>query len=111
VLARFSDEPVALLDLDLRHLAATERYAAQLGTTRAQVMGGPLAPMAMEADALRDALARVLFGEIDYCQVAITPLGDPASRTMVQAAMVREADATPRCVVVVTHELSTRHTA
>jgi excisionase family DNA binding protein len=98
-------DAAAILDLDLRHVVATDAYASHLGVERDALVRGALAPMARDDVVLRDALARVLFGEIDYFELPIEPVTDGSPRVMVHAGMVREADATPRCVVVVTHSL------
>lgn len=97
------DDAVAVLDLDLRHSWVTTSYAALFAAQPACLHRTPLAPMASAADVLRDALARVRFGEIDYCHLQIEPVATPGTRVMLHAAMVREPDATPRCLVIVAH--------
>jgi excisionase family DNA binding protein len=99
------DDAVALVDLQLRHLAATDEYHRLLGREQSELVPAALAPMARDAQTLRDALSRVLFGELDYCQVPIVPVSERGRPTMLHAAMVRADDATPCCLVVVAHAL------
>jgi hypothetical protein len=96
------DDAIAVLDLDLRHVAVTDAYAELLGAEPATLLTTAIAPRAANADEIRDALARLLFGEIDYCVVpaAISATGTPV---LLHAAMVREPDATPRCIAVTAH--------
>ncbi len=108
LLAEAGDHAAALLDLDLRHLAVTDAYAALFSSERDALIGAPFAPLALEDEALRDALARVLFGELDYCQVSVDIVASPGERRMVHAAMVREDDATPRSIVIVAHAIPAR---
>ena len=108
LLAEAGDHAAALLDLDLRHVAITEAYAELFSTDPDAITGAALAPMAVEDEALRDALARVLFGEIDYCQIPVDIVASPGARRMVHAAMVRDDDATPRAIVIVAHAIPAR---
>jgi excisionase family DNA binding protein len=108
LLAEAGDRAAALLDLDLRHVASTDAYAELFATDHDELIGAPLAPMAVDDEALRDALARVLFGEIDYCQVPVDLVGVRDERRMLHAAMVRDEDATPRSIVVVAHAIPPR---
>ena len=108
LLAEAGDHAAALLDLDLRHVAITEAYAELFSTDPDAITRAALAPMAVEDEALRDALARVLFGEIDYCQIPVDIVASPGARRMVHAVMVRDDDATPRAIVIVAHAIPAR---
>jgi excisionase family DNA binding protein len=100
-----SDHAVAVLDLDLRHVAVTDAYATMLGVDRASLVSTALAPRATNDDEVRDSLARLLFGELDYCEVPVVPASPAGTPAMLHVAMVREADATPRYVVVIAQEM------
>jgi excisionase family DNA binding protein len=98
-----ADDAIAVLDLDLRHVAVTDTYAELLGDEPAALLATAIAPRVANADEVRDALARLLFGEIDYCVVPAAPLSTSGTPILLHAAMVREPDATPRCIVVTAH--------
>jgi excisionase family DNA binding protein len=95
------DDAVAVLDLELRHVVVTDAYTALLGSDRESLLSTALAPCANNADEVRDCLARLLFGELDFCEMSFAPDAGAGRGLILHAAMVREADATPRCVVVV----------
>ena len=93
-------DAVAVLDLDLRHIVVADAYALLLGSDRESLLASALAPRACNATEVRDSLSLLLFGELDFCEVSFTRAAGGGS-LILHAAMVREADATPRCVVVV----------
>jgi hypothetical protein len=98
-----ADDPqalVAFLDLDLRHLACTKAYAVQLGQDRSRVLAAPLAALVHDARDVHARFEKVLDGELDFRTVEIQPLATPPPMTL-HTAMIRDADATPRCIVAV----------
>jgi excisionase family DNA binding protein len=98
-------EPVvAVLDLDLRHVACTKAYAALVGEDVTRLAGVSLRSIVSDGGALDEALAPVLLGEIDFRSVELEVLVDHA-RVALHVAMVRRDDATPRGVVVVAHSV------
>ncbi len=98
-----SIEPVvAVLDLDLRHVACTKAYAALVGEDVTDLDGVSLRSLVRDGSALDVALAPVLLGEIDFRSVELEVLADHA-RVALHLAMVRRDDATPRGVVLVAH--------
>jgi excisionase family DNA binding protein len=97
------DDPesrVAVLDLDLRHLACTKAYANQLGQDRTRVVTAALGTLVADALPLSRSFDEVLVGELDFRTVDIQPVA-AASPVTLHAAMIRGADATPWCIVVV----------
>jgi PAS domain-containing protein len=98
-------EPVvAVLDLELRHVACSKPYAALLGEEATQLVGVSLRSLVRDGGALDEALAPVLLGEIDFRSVELDVVTDDA-RLALHVAMVRRQDATPRGVVVVAHSV------
>jgi excisionase family DNA binding protein len=98
-------EPVvAVLDLELRHVACSKPYAALLGEEATQLVGVSLRSLVRDGGALDEALAPVLLGEIDFRSVELDVVTDDA-RVALHVAMVRRQDATPRGVVVVAHSV------
>ncbi|MCU1466798.1 MAG: hypothetical protein JWM72_2726 [Actinomycetia bacterium] len=98
-------EPVvAVLDLELRHVACSKPYAALVGEEAAQLVGVSLRSLVHDGGALDEALAPVLLGEIDFRSVELDVVADDA-RVALHVAMVRRNDATPRGVVVVAHSV------
>jgi excisionase family DNA binding protein len=97
------DDPesrVAVLDLDLRHLGCTKAYANQLGQDRTRVVTAALGTLVADALPLSRSFDEVLVGELDFRTVDIQPVA-AASPVTLHAAMIRGADATPWCIVVV----------
>jgi excisionase family DNA binding protein len=98
-----SDAPVvAVLDLELRHVACSKGYAALVGEDTTRLTGVSLRSIVRDGGALDDALAPVMLGEIDFRSVELEVLADQ-TRVALHVAMVRRDDATPRGVVVVAH--------
>lgn len=93
--------PVALLDLELRHLACSKPYVEMLGHKPHELLGEPLTAF-VDGTELLDGLHKVLDDELDYRTVQIR-VTSGARPFMLHAAMVRRPDATPWCVVVVAH--------
>jgi PAS domain-containing protein len=99
----FDEDPiVAVLDLDLRHIACSKGYAALVGEDVSRLVGMSLRSIVRDGGALDDALAAVLLGEIDYRSVELEVLADGV-RVALHVAMVRRDDVTPRGVVLVAH--------
>jgi excisionase family DNA binding protein len=100
-----ADDPdrfVALLDLDLRHLACSKPYAELLSQDPRFVRGAELSSLVAETEPVAASFSRLLSGEVDFRTVRIDPIAAPTPLTL-HAAMVRRVDATPWCVVVVAH--------
>ncbi len=98
-----ADEPeslVAVLDLDLRHLGCTKAYASQLGQDQTRVVTASLGTLVADAERLRGSFDEVLVGELDFRTVDIQPIAATSPMTL-HAAMIRGADATPWCIVIV----------
>lgn len=95
----------AVLDLELRHLCCTKAYATQLGHDRTRVVGAGLETLVADVANVRGGFGEVLVGELDFRTVDIRP-GASASPTTLHAAMIRGADATPWCIVVVATPVS-----
>lgn len=96
-------EPVvAVLDLELRHVACSKAYGALVGEDATRLTGVTLRSLVPDGGALDEALAPVLLGEIDFRSVELEVLADRA-RVALHVAMVRREDATPRGVVLVAH--------
>ena len=95
---------VAVLDLELRHVACSKTYAALVGEEATQLTGVSLRSLVRDGGALDEALAPVLLGEIDFRSVELEVLADDA-RVALHVAMVRRIDATPRGVVLVAHSV------
>jgi PAS domain-containing protein len=93
---------IAVLDLELRHVACNKAYAALVGEDATQLTGVTLRSLVRDGGALDEALAPVLLGEIDYRSVELEVLADRA-RVALHVGMVRRVDATPRGVVLVAH--------
>jgi excisionase family DNA binding protein len=97
------DDPmIAVLDLELRHVACNKAYAALMGEDATRLTGVTLRSLVRDGGALDEALAPVLLGEIDYRSVELEVLADRA-RVALHVGMVRRVDATPRGVVLVAH--------
>jgi PAS domain-containing protein len=97
-----SEPIVAVLDLELRHVACSKAYAALVGQDATRLTGVSLRSIVRDGGALDEALAPVLDGEIDFRSVELEVLADDV-RVALHLAMVRRADATPRGVVLVAH--------
>jgi PAS domain-containing protein len=95
---------VAVLDLELRHVACSKPYAELVGEEATRLTGVSMRSLVRDGGALDEALAPVLAGEIDFRSVELEVLADDA-RVALHLAMVRRADATPRGVVVVAHSV------
>lgn len=95
--------PIALVDLDGRHVACSKAYAAALGDDASGVPGRALAELVRGPDAVRAALASLLVGELDVRTVAVEPRAAGAGTTL-HLAMVRRPDAAPWCFVAVAQE-------
>ncbi len=93
---------VAVLDLDLRHVACSKGYAALVGEDLSRLRGTPLRSLVRDGGALDEALAAVLLGEIDYRSVELEVVADDV-RVALHVAMVRRDDVTPRGLVLVAH--------
>jgi excisionase family DNA binding protein len=93
---------IAVLDLELRHVACNKAYAALLGADPTTIAGVSLRSLVRDGGALDEALAPVLLGEIDYRSVELEIVADDA-RVALHVGMVRHVDATPRGVVLVAH--------
>jgi excisionase family DNA binding protein len=91
--------PVALLDLELRHLTCSKPYVEMLGRAPHLLHGVPLTQFVDEAKLL-EGLHNVLDDKLDYRTVQVRT-ADAARPFLLHAAMVRRPDATPWCVVVV----------
>jgi PAS domain-containing protein len=100
--ATFDEPIVALLDLELRHVACSKAYAALVGEDATRLTGVSLRSIVRDGGALDEALAPVMLGEIDFRSVELEVLADQA-RVALHVAMVRRDDATPRGVVLVAH--------
>jgi excisionase family DNA binding protein len=99
-----SDPIVAVLDLDLCHVACSKGYAALVGEDADRLTGVSIRSIVRDGRALDDALAPVLSGEIDFRSVELEVLADEA-RVALHVAMVRRVDASPRGVVLVAHSV------
>jgi hypothetical protein len=100
-----ADDPqaaVAILDLDMRHLACTKPYALPFGIDRSGIACSTLPSVIVDETSMRLALEAVRSGELDFRTVDARPVGATAPIQM-QVAVVRRADATPWCTVVATH--------
>jgi excisionase family DNA binding protein len=93
---------VAVLDLELRHVACSKAYAALVGADVTRLTGVSLRSIVRDGGALDVALAPVLRGEIDFRSVELEVIAD-RTRVALHLAMVRRDDATPRGVVLVAH--------
>jgi len=93
---------VAVLDLDLGHVACSKAYGALVGEDATRLTGVSLRSIVRDGSALDEALAPVLLGEIDFRSVELEVLA-VETRVALHVAMVRRVDATPRGVVVVAH--------
>jgi hypothetical protein len=95
---------VAVLDMDLQHVAVTKEYAALVGDDASRLSGVPLRSLVSDESAFDEALAPVLRGEIDFRSVELDVLAN-RSRVALHVAVVRHPDATPRGVVLVAHSV------
>jgi excisionase family DNA binding protein len=100
------ETPIAVLDLELRHVACTKPYAALLGHDPTYVLGTRLDAFVRDDQPLHDAFDRVLTSELDFRSVEIVPIAG-AAPIVLHVAMVRRADATPWGIVVVAQMLLT----
>jgi excisionase family DNA binding protein len=98
-----SQAAIAVLDLDLRHLACTKSFAVLLGDDPANLIGDSLRTRPVYTTALRHALDRLSSDELDFVSVEV-PLHEQ-DHGMIHAAIMRRPDATKWCVVVVAHVL------
>lgn len=97
-----SEPIVAVLDLELRHVACTKAYAELVGEDASRLAGVSLRSLVRDGSALDEALAPVLLGEIDFRSVELEIRAED-SRVALHVGMVRRDDVTPRGVVVVAH--------
>ena len=95
---------LAVLDLDLQHVACSKGYGELFGEDATRLERASLRSLVRDGCALDEALAPVLVGEIDFRSVELEIMGDDA-RLALHVAMVRRADATPRGIVVVAHSV------
>jgi PAS domain-containing protein len=101
--AAVREEPmIAVLDLELRHVACSKSYAALVGEDATRLQGVSLRALVRDDGALDEALSPVLVGEIDYRSVELEVLAEHA-RVALHVGMVRRDDVTPRGVVLVAH--------
>jgi excisionase family DNA binding protein len=91
---------VAVLDLDMHHLACTKEYAALFGMDQTSVMALSLSALVGNAELLDSSFDGMLVGELDFRTFDIQP-EKIASPLTLHAAMIRGADATPWCIVLV----------
>jgi excisionase family DNA binding protein len=91
---------VAVLDLDMRHLACTKEYAALFGLDQTRVKTLSLGALLGNSDLLDSSFDGMLVGELDFRTIDIEPEG-VASPLTLHAAMIRGADATPWCILIV----------
>jgi excisionase family DNA binding protein len=102
-----ADPPtVAVLDMDLLHVAPSKEYAVLVGDDPDRLTGVPLRSLVADESAFDTALAPVLRGEIDFRSVELDVLAN-RSRVALHVAVVRRDDATPRGVVLVAHSVPT----
>lgn len=101
-----AEPAVAVLDLELRHVACSKAYGALAGQDATRLTGVSLHSIVPDGGALDEALAPVLRGEIDFRSVELEVIAD-RTRVALHVAMVRRNDATPRGVVVVAHAVPT----
>jgi excisionase family DNA binding protein len=103
--AEFADPPtVAVLDMELRHVAPSKEYAVLMGDDPVRLTGIPLRSLVADETAFDVALAPVLRGEIDFRSVELDVTAN-RSRVALHVAVVRHDDATPRGVVLVAHSV------
>jgi len=95
---------VAVLDMNLQHVAASKEYAQLMGDDADRLTGVPLRTLVRDEHAFDEALAPVQGGEIDFRSVELDVLAD-GSRVALHVAVVRRDDATPRGVVLVAHSV------
>ncbi len=98
----FAEPAVAVLDLELQHVACSKAYAELVGEDASRLPGVSLRSLVCDGGALDEALAPVLAGEIDYRSVELDMAGDWA-RVALHLGMVRRDDVTPRGFVLVAH--------
>lgn len=99
VVAGDPEAPVAVLDLELRHMSCTKPYAALLGHDPTDVLCTQLAAFLHDEQPLHEAFERVLTSELDFRSVEVIPITGPAP-VLLHVAMARRADATPWGIVV-----------
>ena len=100
-----ADDPqaaVAILDLDLRHLACTKPYVLPFGIDRSRIACSTLPSLMDDETGMRLAFEVVRSGELDFRTIDARPVGSTVPIQM-QVAVVRRDDATPWCTVVATH--------
>jgi excisionase family DNA binding protein len=103
--AEFDDPPtVAVLDMELRHVAPSKEYAVLMGDDCERLLGVPLRSLVADETAFDVALAPVMRGEIDFRSVELDVTAN-RSRVALHVAVVRREDATPRGVVLVAHSV------
>jgi excisionase family DNA binding protein len=101
--AELVDAPtVAVLDMELQHVAVAKEYAELMGDDASRLSGVALRSLVSDGSAFDEALAPVLRGEIDFRSVELDVFAN-RSRVALHVAVVRHADATPRGVVLVAH--------
>jgi excisionase family DNA binding protein len=93
---------VAVLDLDMHHLACTKEYAALFGMDQTSVMALSLAALVGNESVLESSFVGMLAGELDFRTVDIQS-ERVASPLSLHVAMIRGADATPWCMVLVSN--------
>ncbi|HET9729890.1 MAG TPA: GAF domain-containing protein [Acidimicrobiia bacterium] len=96
--------PLALVDLDLRHISCTKAYAALFGLEASDMNGVPVAALARDANWLNEVLTFVSADQLEYGTFDAEP-PESGGRVMLHAAMVRHPDATKRCIIVAAHNM------
>jgi len=97
------DTPVAVLDLELRHIACTKAYAEMFGCDLTDTIGRSLTELVADPVHVRSALQKLFIAELDFRTLEARPADAPGA--VLHAAMVRRADASPWGVVIVGHAL------
>jgi PAS domain-containing protein len=104
-----AEAAIALVDLDLHHIACTKAYAALFGREATHMAGVAVSTLARDANWLTEVLDFMAGDQLDFGTFDAEPPG-MNGRVMLHAAMVRRRDATKRCVVVTAHAVPERET-
>ncbi len=91
---------VAVLDLGLHHLSCTKEYAVQFGRDQTNVQALTLFDLVGDAESFGGGFDEMLTGELDFRTVDVQATA-VSQRLTLHAAMIRGADATPWCIVIV----------
>jgi excisionase family DNA binding protein len=97
------DDAVAVVDVEGQILAATKAVAVLFGASIAELSRAPT-DLVRGGDDIVRTFRRMRVGELDYATVTVEPRRG-SGRVMLNAAVVRLPDATPRCLVYVAHEV------